>query len=91
MTLACVWAGVRWASKVPPVPFSVPVVMLVSQVIEPLREATKAKPPELGLVLLQDLHDGAAYDIEVDTTTTGSDENADQIVQYLIRQDAELA
>ena len=43
------------------------------------------------MVLLQDLHDGAAYDIEVDTTTTGSDENADQIVQYLIRQDAELA
>ena len=67
MTLSRVWAGVRWASQVPPVPFSVPVVML------------------------QDLHDGAAYDIEVDTTTTGSDENADQIVQYLIRQDAELA
>ena len=43
------------------------------------------------MVLLQDLHDGAAYDIEVDTTMTGSDENADQIVQYLIRQDAELA
>ena len=42
------------------------------------------------LVLLQDLHDDA-YDIEVDTTTTESDENADQIVQYLVRQDAELA
>ena len=50
-----------------------------------------AKTPGARLVLLQDLHDGGAYDIEVDTTTTGSDENADQIAQYLVRQDAELA
>ena len=64
--------------------------MLVSQVIEPLR-GYQGKAPGARLVLLQDRHDGAAYDIEVDTTTTGSDENADQIVQYLIRQDAELA
>ena len=39
----------------------------------------------------QDLHDGAAYHIEVDTTTTGADENTDQIARYLVRHDAELA
>ena len=50
-----------------------------------------AKNTGAKLVLLQDLHDDDAYDIEVDTTTTESDENADQIVQCLVRQDAELA
>ena len=38
----------------------------------------------------QDLHDGAVYDIEVDTTATGADENADRIAQYLSNRDAEL-
>ena len=36
-----------------------------------------AKNTGAKLVLLQDLHDDDAYDIEVDTTTTESDENAD--------------
>ena len=44
MTLSRVWAGVRWASQVPPVPFSVPVVMLVSQVIEPLPRLPRQSP-----------------------------------------------
>ena len=38
----------------------------------------------------RDIHDGAAYDLEVDTTTTGADENADRIARYLIRRDAKL-
>ena len=38
----------------------------------------------------QDIHDGAVYDIEVDTTTTGADENADRIARYMVRLDAEL-
>ena len=38
----------------------------------------------------QDIHQGAVYDIEVDTTTTGADENADWIARYLVRLDAEL-
>ncbi len=38
----------------------------------------------------QDLHDGAVYDIEVDTTATGADENADRIAQYLSHRDTEL-
>ena len=51
-----------------------------------------AKTTGAGLVLLQDLHDDDAYDIEVEveTTTTESDEKADQIVQYLVRQETRV-
>jgi chloramphenicol 3-O phosphotransferase len=38
----------------------------------------------------QDLHDGAVYDIEVDTTMTGADENADRTARYLFHRDAGL-
>ena len=38
----------------------------------------------------KDLHDGAGYDIEVDTTTTGADENADRIARHLVHRDAGL-
>ena len=37
-----------------------------------------------------DIHDGAVYDLEIDTTTTGVDENADRIARYLIRRNAKL-
>ena len=39
----------------------------------------------------QDVHAGAAYDVEVDTTTTGADENAGRVARYLARFDGELA
>ena len=38
----------------------------------------------------QDIHDGAVYDIEVDTTTNVADENADRIARYLAHREAEL-
>ena len=38
----------------------------------------------------QDIHDGAVYDIEVDTTTIGADQNADRIARYLVRLDTAL-
>ena len=38
----------------------------------------------------QDIHEGAVYDIEVDTTTTEADENADRIARYLVHRDADL-
>ena len=39
----------------------------------------------------QDIHDGAGYDVEVDTTMIGADENADRIARYLVHHDATLA
>ena len=38
----------------------------------------------------QDIHNGAVYDIEIDTTTTRADENADRVSRYLARRDAQL-
>ena len=38
----------------------------------------------------QDIHDGADYDLVVDTTMTAAHENAGLIAQYLIRRDAML-
>ena len=38
----------------------------------------------------QDIHLGATYDIEVDTTTTGADKNTNWIARYLNLRDAKL-
>lgn len=38
----------------------------------------------------KDIHEATVYDIEVDTTTTGADENADRISQYMVRLDTNL-
>ena len=38
----------------------------------------------------QDLHAGATYDVEVDTTATGPADNAERVAGYLIGRDADL-
>ncbi len=39
----------------------------------------------------QDLHAGAVYDLEVDTTATSAEDNAERIAGYLTERDAGLA
>lgn len=39
----------------------------------------------------KDLHTGAAYDVEVDTTSASAEDNAERVAGYLIGRDADLA
>ena len=38
-----------------------------------------------------DLHDGTAYHVEVDTTATSPEDNAERVARYLIDRDADMA
>ena len=39
----------------------------------------------------QDLHAGAAYDVQIDTTATSPEDNAERVARYLTDRDADLA